>query len=763
MWCNMNKLFLVFLALVLLILAPGCSKNEQGPAPAVHQKIQHTLTYGAGENGSLTGATTQVVGHGGNGSPVTAVPVENYHFVAWSDGVTSASRTDQNVLDDISVTARFAVDQYPLSYGADQHGAIDGAASQQVDRGGAGKPVTAVPATGYHFVSWSDGSTANPRSDVNITAPFTVTASFAPNHYTLTYSAGANGSLEGVTAQTVEHGGSGSPVTAVAAKYHHFTGWSDGVTDATRTDRKVTNIIAVTANFAIDQHTLSYTAAEHGSIAGAGVQKVNHGGAGKPVSATPAAGYHFESWSDGVSSANRTDSDVTNDLAVTASFAINQYTLKYTAQEHGTIAGNETQTVNYGSAAGTVKAIPDPGYHFVSWSDGVTSPERKDSQVSGDLAVSAGFAINTYSIGGQLTGLVEGTRLVLQNNAGDALALTANGDFKFATELVTADSFEVGVLTQPTLPNQTCTVTGGSGTVASANITAVNVNCVLTTYTIGGRLSGLPEGDLVVLQNNKGDNLRLKADGDFVFNKSLDDGNIYEVKVHHQPKKPNWSCAVENGAGKLAGQNVTDIRVGCFPDVIPQVVAGIHKITLDWNRQDFPDGVTFNLCRAQEDIASGGFSNCQALKEGILTAKVTNPLTFSGLANDIPYWFQLKAQYPDGLQTLSKIVKATPFGGLNDSGIDWCADDLTNSIPMVQDRRKPTAAKFLRPTIPIRMLFSDGTPWPVAGSCANRGAARPDSITANCAEAESWPGKANARQIPCLGAGATTGVARVIM
>ena len=51
--------------------------------------------------------------------------------------------------------------------------------------------------TGYHFVNWSDASTANPRTDTNVTANITVTANFAIDTYTLTYTAGANGSISG--------------------------------------------------------------------------------------------------------------------------------------------------------------------------------------------------------------------------------------------------------------------------------------------------------------------------------------------------------------------------------------------------------------------------------------------------------------------------------------------------------------------------------------------------------------------------------------
>ncbi len=47
-----------------------------------------------------------------------------------------------------------------------------------------GTAVTAVPDTGYHFVDWSDGSTANPRTDSNVTANVDVTANFAINTFT---------------------------------------------------------------------------------------------------------------------------------------------------------------------------------------------------------------------------------------------------------------------------------------------------------------------------------------------------------------------------------------------------------------------------------------------------------------------------------------------------------------------------------------------------------------------------------------------------
>ncbi len=72
-----------------------------------------------------------------------------------------------------------------------------------------------------------------------------------PLTYTLTYTAGTNGTITGTTPQTVVAGGSGTEVTAVAAESYEFVSWSDGVATAARTDASVSADITVTATFAL--------------------------------------------------------------------------------------------------------------------------------------------------------------------------------------------------------------------------------------------------------------------------------------------------------------------------------------------------------------------------------------------------------------------------------------------------------------------------------------------------------------------------------
>ena len=139
-----------------------------------------TLTYTAGTGGRIVGTSPQTVDPGGSGATVTAIPSTGYDFVNWSDGATTAARTDVNVTVNKSVTANFAIKTYVLTYAAGAHGGITGTSPQTVDYGANGAPVTAVPDAGYHFVAWSDGVTTAARTDMSVAADINATAIFAP-------------------------------------------------------------------------------------------------------------------------------------------------------------------------------------------------------------------------------------------------------------------------------------------------------------------------------------------------------------------------------------------------------------------------------------------------------------------------------------------------------------------------------------------------------------------------------------------------------
>ncbi len=66
--------------------------------------------------------------------------------------------------------------------------------------------------------------------------------------------------------------------------------------------------------------------------------------------------------------------------------------LNYAAASNGTISGAASQTVDYGDGGTAAIAVPDPGYHFICWSDGGTNATRIDTGVEVDVTYTATFA-----------------------------------------------------------------------------------------------------------------------------------------------------------------------------------------------------------------------------------------------------------------------------------------------------------------------------------------------------------------------------------
>jgi sugar lactone lactonase YvrE len=161
----------------------------------------------------------------------------------------------------------------------------------------------------------------------------------------------------------------------------------------------------------------------------------------------------------------------------------------------------------------------------------------------------------TFSVGGTVTGL--SGKVVLQDNLGDNLSITANGPFTFATKVADGSAYNVTVLTQPT--GLTCSVSSGGGTIASSNVGNVAVVCSKDAYNIGGTVSGLT--GTVLLQDNNGDKLTVSANGPFTFANKVAYGSLYSVSVVTQPS--GQTCSVSTGAGTVATSDVNGVSVFC--------------------------------------------------------------------------------------------------------------------------------------------------------------------------------------------------------
>ena len=265
-------------------------------------------------------------------------------------------------------------------------------------------PTASLSATTVAFrLSGGCIDTNNNATDFVVTTAAPRNSATAPNvcYHTVTFVAGAHGSLTGTTPQTVNYGTDCTAVTAVPDLGYHFTGWTGDYVGSNDplTITNVTADLTITANFAIDTHTVTFVAGAHGSLTGTTPQTVNYGSNCTPVTPVPDLGYHFTGWTgDYVGSNNPlTVTNVTADLTINASFALLTYTVTFAAEPGGSVQGAATQVVPHGGAAAPVTAVPADGWAFVRWngSDSFESVQNPLTltDVRHSATITASFAV----------------------------------------------------------------------------------------------------------------------------------------------------------------------------------------------------------------------------------------------------------------------------------------------------------------------------------------------------------------------------------
>jgi hypothetical protein len=198
---------------------------------------------------------------------------------------------------------------------------------------------------------------------------------------------------------------------------------------------------------------------------------------------------------------------------------------------------------------------------------------------------SVGDGSTTHTVSVTVTGLRHSYNgMTLQNNGGDKLVFYGDGTRTFATALASGAAYSVTVLSQPAGPDQTCTVSNGSGTMAGSNIENVAIDCPYpASYAVGGTVSGMTGTGLSLVYS--ADNvtlpsiLSMAADGSFNFDAartSAVSGTVYNVSISNQPTGPAQTCVVNNGSGTVASADVSSVRVVCGYYQVSVTVSGLR-------------------------------------------------------------------------------------------------------------------------------------------------------------------------------------------
>ncbi|MBR5677506.1 MAG: chitobiase/beta-hexosaminidase C-terminal domain-containing protein [Paludibacteraceae bacterium] len=262
--------------------------------------------------------------------------------------------------------------------------------------------VSAYPEEGYYFEQWSDGVTGYPRT-LYVDGDITLQAIFKPL-VTLTVSSNdeSMGYVE-VSDNYYDDLGSGVytfipgtevQLNAIQVSGYEFIKWSDDVLTYNRsfiiTENVTLQAIFDVEDTSVPTHFVDIYSFNEDMGTVNNVSGYWKEGKSFEVTATPKPGFRFVKWSDENTENPRIFTVGTADIEIYATFEAETYTLKLIAGEGGSVdPSTEVTDIAYGEKK-AIKALADPGYEFLKWSDNIPFAERQITIVQ-DCTLTAYF------------------------------------------------------------------------------------------------------------------------------------------------------------------------------------------------------------------------------------------------------------------------------------------------------------------------------------------------------------------------------------
>ncbi len=365
-------------------------------------QLMYTLTTSTDGNGSVT--LNPPGGSYVSGSQVilTPIPSIGYQFGSWTGANASEivlADGDYKLLIDgnKAIYANFVHVEYSLTL-ISAHGTVNKNPDQPTYHEGDVVLLTPTPAAGWSFANWTGDliSSANPGS-VTIHGNTSVTANYTQNEYTLTITS-AHGTVNKNPDQPTYHEGDIVLLTPTPAAGWSFANWTgDLISSANPSSVTIHGNTSVTANYTQNEYTLTITSA-HGTVNKNPDQPTYHEGDIVLLTATPAAGWSFASWTgDLISSANPGSVTIHGNTSVTANYTQNEYTMTITSV-NGTVTSSPNQATYHEGDQVQLTAAPNEGWIFASWSGDLTGTVNPSYiTIHGNTSVTANYsAENEY-------------------------------------------------------------------------------------------------------------------------------------------------------------------------------------------------------------------------------------------------------------------------------------------------------------------------------------------------------------------------------
>ena len=498
----------------------------------VYFTINHyTVTATAGEHGTIEVAGVTTVAHG-DAITYSITPDHCYYIsellvndeeVEFTTGdSTGATYNFDSVEDTMTIHANFHIYEYAMTADYDT---TMGHVEEGIANCGSNFTYQVTANEGYHIVSMTVGTLEHNHYGLNedVEATFNVYnvyqdtvchVVFAPNTYTVNFVVEGEGTVDPTNA-TVTYD-STLAFNATAGEGYHVVSITDNGTeiysnedrDSVSYEGAIANIRenhTVTVVFGINQYTITATVGEHGEVFMGGTQVVNYGENINFTYRTSEDCYHIDSLIVDSTATVFTNNEtyyvynftnVTEDHTISATFAINTYTVTATVTGSGAIMNGENEvdvdTLDCGTTV-DYTFVPEAGLEIVSVAVNGHNMGVLDhytvTNIRDNYTIDVVFDTIHYTLTASATGngtITPEGETVVAYGASQAYIVAANDDCQELTDLTVNG---VSYMEDPAFDGTTLSLENIQSDMDIQAVFQTKVDTVETTATEGGTIT----------------------------------------------------------------------------------------------------------------------------------------------------------------------------------------------------------------------------------------------------------------------------------
>ncbi len=270
----------------------------------------------------------------------------------------------------------------------------------------------------------------------------------------------------------------------------------------------------------------------------------------------------------------------------------------------------------------------------------------------------------TYTIGGAVSGLATGESVTLADNGTDTVVVSGDTTFVFPTKVAQSGSYAVTVMTQPAAQN--CTVSAGSGSGLTGNVTTVAVACTnlpqyayvvnngdntVSQYAIDASGILSPLSVATIATGNSPQSVTVDPANKFVYVTNLADNTISQYVIQSDGTlAPNTPATVATGHGpwavtispsgawayvaNSADNTISQFSISSAGALVATAIAPVATGIEPWNITLSPNGKYVYVAN-HGNVAPGGMTISQYAVDA--TTGALTPLNPATLPTAFPY------------------------------------------------------------------------------------------------------------------------------